>query len=195
MPWWSWPLGTVEFLVAWLVFDGPLRGKLWHWLDEFNSYQPVGPVFLQPHFAPQTAEEAQTLLVNRGLSTPNEAIHAGHHPHPPETECFQGCPPAQLFPYTGKSICWNCNKPHDGPVGRCPECAEKYGKRAILGQPSAFGPMATQLRDQLRRYPEDREKLIARFGADWVPPRPTPDFGGVSNCLGLTATETMWLQD
>jgi hypothetical protein len=148
MTWWSWPLGIVEFLVAWMIFDGPLRGKLRRacgaisrWLDEFNSYQP-DPVSVQP-FIPL---------------------------------------------YTGKSICWNCDKPHDGPVGRCPECAKKYGRRVMLGQPPVFGSMATELRDHLRRYPEDREKLIARFGAAWVPPRPAPDFGRTR------ATEMMWHQ-
>jgi hypothetical protein len=141
MTWWSWWLGTVEFLVAWLVFDGPLRGKLWRRLldelDELHSYQP-GPVLVRP-----------------------------------DPVSWMTPPP----PYIGS------------------------------GQVTAFGPMATQLRDHLRRYPEDREKLIARFGTAWIPPRPAPDFGGASNCLGtsiyrppltplgITATETMWLQD
>jgi hypothetical protein len=126
MTWWSWPLGIVEFLVVWMVFDGPLRGKLRRWLDDFHSYQP-DPVLVRPDPMP--------------------------------------------------------------------------------GQVPTFGPMATELRDHLRRYPEDRETLIARFGTAWVPPRPVPDFGGASNCLGIstyrppltplgvTATETMWLQD
>lgn len=98
-----------------------------------------------------------------------------------------------------KAICWNCNKPHDGPSGRCPECAEKYGPQALLPTLEAedrwfddpkiikacqveigkgsftrvvptFGPMATALRDQLRAHPEDWEKLTARFGNAWVPP-------------------------
>jgi hypothetical protein len=30
-------------------------------------------------------------------------------------------------PYTGPSICWDCDAPHDGPAGRCQRCADALG--------------------------------------------------------------------
>jgi hypothetical protein len=85
--------------------------------------------------------------------------------------------PIVFTPTEHKAICWDCDKPHDGEVGRCPECAEAFG-RARLAAPAVIPPAPTrewadetleQARRlaQLRRY-EERSRYYSTYGdRDW----------------------------
>jgi hypothetical protein len=68
--------------------------------------------------------------------------------------------PIVFTPTEHKAICWDCDKPHDGEVGRCPECAEAFG-RARLAAPTLLpdptpGRIADELQEAFRRTVEER---------------------------------------